>query len=1081
MIHRIIVWSAANSTLVLLATLLVASLGIWAMMQTPVDAIPDLSDVQVIIKTDYHDQGPRIVEEQVTYPLATAMLAVPQAKTVRGFSLFGVSFVYVLFEDQTDQYWARSRVLEVLSYVGEDLPEGVRPTLGPDATGLGWVYAYSVIDRSGARDLAQLRSIQDFFLKYELQAVKGVAEIATIGGFQKQYQVVVDPQKLAAYGISPKEVGEALRRSNRDVGARLLELGEREYIVRGLGYLQGQGDIRAVPLRTAQGTPVTIGDIATVRIGPEIRRGLAEKDGEGEVVGGIVVMRHGENAQEVIRHVKQRLAAIQHSLPEGVEIITEYDRSSLISRAVGTLKTKLWQELAIVALIVLLFLVHVRSALVALITIPVGILIALLVMYLLGINANIMSLGGIAISIGVMADASLVMVENAHKHVGRLRAVSGVETQGAGSPVLSSAQRLEAISAAAKELGPSLFFSLLIVTVSFLPVFTLGEIEGRLFRPLAFTKTFAMAASALLAVTLVPALMVVLIRGRIRNEEESLLNRYIMGAYRLLLRATLRHPVTTLVGGALLLVLSLLPLQRLLFRDVVVPFVQIGSEFMPPLDEGDLLYMPTTLPGISLQKAKELLQQTNRIIASFPEVEGVFGKVGRAETATDPAPPSMIETIIRLKPTSDWRDGITRDGLIRELDRAIQIPGLTNAWTMPIQARLDMLTTGIRTPVGIKITGPDLYVLESIGEQVEDALRPVAGTLSVYGERVMGGSFLNIDIDRLEASRYGLTTGDVQDIITTAIGGMNVTTTVEGLERYPVNVRYPRALRDNLPALLNVLVPTKSGGQIPLGQIATLSLVSGPAMIKSEDARPAAWVFVDLQRGADLGSYVRQAQRVVAEQVALPAGYVLTWGGRFTYMQRANSRLLLLVPVTILLVFLLLFIHFKSATESLLLLIPLPFAASGAIWLLSILNYRLSIAVGVGIIAVVGLAAETGVVMFVYLRQAIDRYQRKGLLSSQRKLRQALEHGAVQRLRPIFMTVITTAFALLPVMFGTETGVEIMKRIAAPIIGGLATATVQTLFILPAMFLVVMGPRFRRAARVSKTQWLTPDDPVHDE
>ncbi|MCY4674677.1 MAG: CusA/CzcA family heavy metal efflux RND transporter [Bacteroidetes bacterium] len=1081
MIHRIIVWSAANSTLVLLATLLVASLGIWAMMQTPVDAIPDLSDVQVIIKTDYHDQGPRIVEEQVTYPLATAMLAVPQAKTVRGFSLFGVSFVYVLFEDQTDQYWARSRVLEVLSYVGEDLPEGVRPTLGPDATGLGWVYAYSVIDRSGARDLAQLRSIQDFFLKYELQAVKGVAEIATIGGFQKQYQVVVDPQKLAAYGIAPNEVGEALRRSNRDVGARLLELGEREYIVRGLGYLQGQGDIRAVPLRTAQGTPVTIGDIATVRIGPEIRRGLAEKDGEGEVVGGIVVMRHGENAQEVIRHVKQRLAAIQHSLPEGVEIITEYDRSNLIARAVGTLKTKLWQELAIVALIVLLFLVHVRSALVALITIPVGILIALLVMYLLGINANIMSLGGIAISIGVMADASLVMVENAHKHVGRLRSVSGMETQGAGSPVLSPTQRLEAISAAAKELGPSLFFSLLIVTVSFLPVFTLGEIEGRLFRPLAFTKTFAMAASALLAVTLVPALMVVLIRGRIRNEEDSLLNRYIMGVYRFLLRATLRHPVTTLVGGALLLVLSLLPLQRLLFRDVVVPFVQIGSEFMPPLDEGDLLYMPTTLPGISLQKAKELLQQTNRIIASFPEVEGVFGKVGRAETATDPAPPSMIETIIRLKPTSDWRNGLTRDGLIRELDRAIQIPGLTNAWTMPIQARLDMLTTGIRTPVGIKITGPDLQALESIGEQVEDALRPVSGTLSVYSERVMGGSFLNIDIDRVEAGRYGLTTGDVQDIIATAIGGMNVTTTVEGLERYPVNVRYPRALRDNLPALLNVLVPTKSGGQIPLGQIATLSLVSGPAMIKSEDARPAAWVFVDLQRGTDLGSYVRQAQRVVEDQVALPAGYVLSWGGRFTYMQRANSRLLLLVPVTILLVFLLLFIHFKSAMESLLLLIPLPFAASGAIWLLSILNYRLSVAVGVGIIAVVGLAAETGVVMFVYLRQAIDRYQRKGLLSSQQNLLQALEQGAVQRLRPIFMTVFTTAFALLPVMFGTETGVEIMKRIATPIIGGLATATVQTLFILPAMFLVVMGPRFRRAAKVSKTQWLTPDDPVHDE
>lgn len=1081
MIQRTIAWSAANSTLVLLATAFVASLGIWAMMHTPVDAIPDLSDVQVIIRTDYHGQGPGIVEEQVTYPLATAMLAVPKAKTVRGFSLFGVSFVYVLFEDQTDQYWARNRVLEVLSYVGEDLPEGVRPALGPDATGLGWVYAYSVIDRSGARDLAQLRSIQDFFLKYELQAVKGVAEIATIGGFQKQYQVVVDPQRLAAYDITPNEVGEALRRSNRDVGARLLELGEREYIVRGRGYLQGQNDIRAVPLRSARGIPVTIGDIATVQLGPEIRRGLAEKDGEGEVVGGIVVMRHGENAQEVIRAVEERLAAIQSSLPEGVEIVTEYDRSALIARAVDTLKTKLWQELVIVALIVLLFLAHVRSAFVALITIPAGILVALLVMYLLGINANIMSLGGIAISIGVMVDASLVMVENAHKHVGRLRAASGAETQGGEAPALSPAQRLEAVTAAARELGPSLFFSLLIVTVSFLPVFTLGEVEGRLFRPLAFTKTFAMAASALLAVTLVPALMAVLIRGRIRNERDVLSNRHIMRAYRFLLRATLRHPVIILISGALLLVLSLLPLQRVLFGNVVVPFAQIGSEFMPPLDEGDLLYMPTTLPGVSLQKAKELLQQTDRIIASFPEVDGVFGKVGRAETATDPAPPSMIETIIRLKPTSAWRKDMTRDRLIRELDQAIQIPGLTNTWTMPIQARLDMLATGVRTPVGIKITGPELHVLEIIGKRIEDALRPIAGTLSVYGERVMGGSFLDIDIDRVEAARYGLTTGEVQDIITTAVGGTNVTTTVEGLERYPVNVRYPRALRDNLPALRNVLVPTTSSGQIPLGQIATLRLVDGPAVIKSEDARPAAWVFVDLQSDADLGSYVRRAQRVVNDQVVLPAGYVLSWGGRFTYMQRANNRLQLLVPVTILLIFLLLFIHFKSATESLLLLIPLPFAASGAIWLLSLLDYRLSVAVGVGIIAVAGLAAETGVVMFVYLKQAIVDRQRKGLLSSRRKLLQALEHGAVQRVRPVLMTVFTTALALLPVMFGTETGAEVMKRIATPIIGGLATATIQTLFVLPAIFLVVIGPRLRRTAGIGKAEWLAADDPARDE
>jgi len=1063
MLERLIEWSAHNRLLVILLTMLVAVVGFWAMLNTPVDAIPDLSDVQVIIKTEYPGQGPQIVEEQVTYPLTTAMLSVPFSKTIRGYSMFGTSFVYVIFEDGTDLYWARSRVLEYLNYVADQLPGGIKPTLGPDATGVGWVFEYTLVDRTGQHDLAQLRTLQDFFLKYELQAVEGVAEIATVGGFQKQYQVVVDPQKLAAYGLSLAHVRMALQRSNQDVGGRLLELGEREYIVRGKGYLRSLHDIRTVPLKTDRGTALTLGEVATVQLGPDIRRGIAEKNGQGEAVGGIVVMRYGENAQRVIDRVKARLEEIKPGLPDGVEVVTEYDRSALIQRAVNTLQTKLWQEMAVVALIVLVFLLHVRSAFVALVTVPVGILIALLAMYLLDVNANIMSLGGIAIAIGVMVDASLVMVENAHKHLERAAA------QQAG--MLPRPERFKAVLDAAKEVGPSLFFSLLVVTVSFLPVFTLEQVEGRLFLPLALTKTFAMAASAILAVTLVPALMVLFIKGKIRPQHQNPIARLFIWAYRPLIRGTLRHPVAVLIAGTLVLIATLLPIQRMLLGDEYIPFPQIGAEFMPPLNEGDLLYMPTTLPGVSPQKAKEILQQTDRILATFPEVEHVFGKAGRAETATDPAPLSMIETLITLKPEAAWRPGMTRRQLIREMDQAIQIPGLTNAWTMPIKARTDMLATGIRTPVGVKIAGPDLTMLQALGEQVEAALRPLRGTRSVYAERVMGGSFLDIDIDREEAARYGLTTGDVQDVIATAIGGMNVTTTVEGLERYPVNVRYPRALRDNLPALRNVLVPAPSvreggfGAQVPLGHVATLRLVEGPSMIKSENARPNAWVFVDIDSEADIGSYVQRARRIVAEQVTLPPGYSLAWSGQFEYMERANRRLQILVPITLAIIFLLLFLHFRDAALALLLMLPLPFALVGAIWMMVLLGFNMSIAVGVGLIAVAGLATETGVVMIVYLNEAVARYRNQGRLTSRLELTRALEEGAVERVRPLLMTVFTTIIGLLPIMFGTETGAEVMKRIATPMVGGLVSATVQTLIMIPALYAVVLGVTLRKQER----------------
>ncbi len=1054
MLKNLISWSANNRLLVILLTVLLAVGGTWALLNTPVDAIPDLSDVQVIIKTEYPGQGPQIVEEQVTYPLATAMLSAPFAQTVRGYSMFGTSFVYVIFEDGTDMYWARSRVLEYLNQVAGTLPAGAKPALGPDATGVGWVYQYSLRDTTGTYDLAQLRAFQDFFLKYELQAVEGVAEIATVGGFQKQYQVVVDPQKLSAYGIPLSMVKMQLQRSNQDVGGRLLELGEREFIVRGKGYLRGMDDIRQVPLKSTGGTTITVGDVATVQLGPEIRRGIAESNGEGEVVGGIVVMRYGDNAMKVIERVKERIAELGPSLPEGVQIVTEYDRSALIGRAVDTLTGKIWEELIVVALIVIIFLLHARSAFVAIITVPVGILAALLIMYLLGINANIMSLGGIAIAIGVMVDASLVMVENAHKHIERARAARGRE--------LEPPERVQAVLDAAKEVGPSLFFSLLIVTVSFLPVFTLEQVEGRMFRPLALTKTFSMGMAAILAVTLVPALMVIFVKGKIRTEAQNPIARFFIRIYRPVIRGTLRRPWLVVGVSAALLLVTLLPVQRMMFGHAYVPFPQIGSEFMPPLNEGDVLYMPTALPGISPQKAKELLQQTDRILKSFPEVESVFGKIGRAETATDPAPLTMIETTIILKPEGEWREGLSRDDLLAEFEAAIQIPGLTNAWTMPIKTRTDMLATGIKTPVGIKIAGEDLQTLEQIGERIEGALKGTEGTMSVYAERVMGGSFLDIDINRAEAARYGLTTGDVQDVIMSAIGGMNVTTTVEGLERYGVNVRYPRDLRSDLPSLREVLVPMPGGGQVPLGQLADLKLVGGPPMIKSENARPNAWVFVDLKPGVDVGTYVQRARETIAERVDLPPGYSIKWSGQYEYMERANRRMQVLVPITLAIIFLLLFLHFRNVTETVILMATLPFALVGAIWLMVLLDFNMSIAVGVGFIAVAGLAAETGVVMQVYLDEAIARYRAEGRLTSKRSLDAALEEGAVDRVRPKLMTVFTTIIGLLPVMYGTETGSEIMKRIATPMVGGLVSSTILTLVVIPAIYAIVKGHQHRK-------------------
>jgi len=1024
MIRRIIELSIRNKFMVLLLTVFVIAGGLWAMSRTPLDAIPDLSDVQVIVFTEVPGQAPQVVEDQVTYPLTTAMLGVPYAKSVRGYSFFGMSFVYIIFEDGTDMYWARSRVMESLNYVSGRLPKGVSPQLGPDATGVGWVFEYAL--ESDNHDLAQLRSIQDWFLRYELTSVPGVAEVASIGGYVKQYQVVVDPNKLAAYGIPLSKVKMAIGRSNNDVGGRLVEMGETEYMVRGLGYIKSIEDIDNIPLGTGPGgTPILLRNVASVRIGPELRRGVLDLNGQGETVGGVVVMRYGENALQVIGNVKKRLAEIQGGLPEGVTIRPIYDRSGLIERAIGTLKHTLFEESIIVALVCILFLFHLRSALVGILTLPIGVLVSFIIMHGQGINANIMSLGGIAIAVGAMVDAAIVMIENAHKHL---------EHYG------DTKERWELIRDSAVEVGPSLFFSLLIIAVSFLPVFTLEAQEGRMFRPLAFTKTYAMTGAAILSITLVPVLMGYLVRGKILPESKNPVNRFLIWVY---------HPIIKLVLKAKWLVLGLAVATLAV---TYIPWKNIGSEFMPPLNEGDLLYMPTTLPGISITKARELLQQTDRIIKSFPEVDQVLGKVGRAETATDPAPLTMLETTITLKPKDEWREGMTQEKLLEEMDKAIQFPGLTNAWTMPIKTRTDMLSTGIKTPVGLKLMGDDLAVLSDLGEQVEAVLGQVPGTASVYAERVTGGNFLDFKIKREEAARYGLTVGDVQDVITTAIGGMNVTSTVEGLERYPVNLRYGSELRDTPEKLRRILIPTPSGAQIPITQVADISIRKGAPAIKSENARKNAWVFVDIS-GVDVGTYVKAAQAAVREKIDLPPGVSIVWSGQYEYMVRAQEKMMIVIPATLIIIFLLLYLNFKNVAESLIVMLSVPFSLTGGLWLMYLMGYNMSVAVAVGFIALAGVAAETGVVMLIYLDLSYKKYrQTYGRYFSKQHLNEAIEEGAALRVRPKMMTVVAIMAGLAPIMWNHGTGSEVMKRIAAPMIGGMISATILTLIVVPAIY-----------------------------
>ncbi|MXW32363.1 MAG: efflux RND transporter permease subunit [Rhodothermaceae bacterium] len=1037
MLERIIEGSVKNRFLVVLLTLLIGAAGVYALVQTPVDAIPDLSDIQVIVHTEYPGQAPQVVEDQVTFPLTTAMLAVPFAKVVRGYSFFGSSFVYIIFEDGTDPYWARSRVLEYLNYVGDRLPDGVTPALGPDATGVGWVFEY-VLSSDNRHDLQQLRAIQDWFLRYELMSVPGVAEVASIGGYVKQYQVEVDPNKLLAYNVPLSKVRTALQRSNSDVGGRLIEMGETEFMVRGLGYIQSIDDVENTPVGVDEnGTPILIRNIAHVHLGPELRRGLIDWNGEGETVGGIVVMRYGENALKTIDAVKEKLEELKSGLPEGITIQTAYDRSGLIKRAITNLKEKLLEESIIVALVIMLFLLHVRSALVVIITLPLGILIAFFVMHIQGLNANIMSLSGIAIAIGAMVDAAIVMVENAHKHLERH----------AGKK-----DRWRIVVDATKEVGPALFYSLLIITLSFLPVFTLQAQEGRLFKPLAFTKTYVMAASALLSITIVPVLMGYFVRGRILPEKKNPLSRLLIRAYRPVIQGVLRFRWLTIVAALIILGATVYPLEKL------------GSEFMPPLNEGDLLYMPTTDPGISITKAKEILQQTDKIIKSFPEVEHVMGKAGRAGTATDPAPLSMLETTITLKPEHEWRKGMTTDQLIRELDDAINFPGLTNAWTMPIKTRIDMLSTGIKTPVGIKLMGPDLTVLSNLSQQVAAVVQTIPGTLSAFPDKAVGGNFLDYKINREEAARYGLTVGDVQDVIMSAIGGMNITQTVEGLERYPVNVRYSRELRDNLPALNRVLIPTPTGAQIPLSYVADFSIVKGPPVIKSENARKTSWVYVDI-RDTDVGSYVSHARTAINEQVIFPEGYSIVWSGQYEYIERARQRLQLVVPITLLVIFVLLYLNFRSVTESLIVMLSLPFSVVGGIWLLYVMGYHLSVAVGVGFIALAGVAAETGVIMLIYLNQAYREKLSQGQMNSLKDLYDAIIAGAVDRVRPKMMTVITIMAGLLPILWGTGTGSEVMKRIVAPMVGGMISSTILTLIVIPVIYYLWKSHALRRQTK----------------
>jgi len=1041
-ITAIIRWSLNNRFLVLLLTVMVVAWGIQAIRNTAIDALPDLSDVQVIIKTSYPGQAPQVVEDQVTYPLTTALLAVPGAVNVRGYSFFGDSYVYIIFEDGTDLYWARSRVLEYLNQVAGRLPAAAKPALGPDATGVGWVYEYALVDRSGGHDLAQLRSLQDWFLKFELQTVPGVAEVATVGGMVQQYQVVVDPDAMRAHNLSLAQVRKAIQGGNREVGGSVIEMGEAEYMVRSTGYLASIADLEKIPLSVNdKGTPLRLSDVAEIRLGPQLRRGIAELNGEGEVVGGVIVMRFGENARTTITKVKKRLDELQDSLPDGVEVVETYNRSALIDRSVATLKSKLVEEFLVVVLVCILFLFHFRSSLVIILSLPVGILIAFIVMQAQGLNANIMSLGGIAIAIGAMVDAAIVMIETVHKKMER--------------EDYDPSNHWQVVTEAATEVGPPLFFSLLIITLSFLPVFTLQAQEGRMFAPLAFTKTYSMAAAALLSITLVPVLMGYFIRGRIRPEHENPLNRMMVWIYRPMINAVTRKPVMVLIVAAGLLIVGLWPATKL------------GSEFMPDLNEGDLMYMPTTFPGISIGKAQQLLQQTNKLIRSVPEVKMVFGKIGRAETATDPAPLTMIESVIQLKDPSEWRDGFTIDDIKQALDQRLKIPGLTNAWVWPIKTRIDMQSTGIKTPVGIKVAGADLDVIQKIGQDIEKVLLGVPGTASAFSERVAGGRYVTIDIDREAASRYALNIDDIQDVISTAIGGMNVTETVEGLQRYPVNLRYPRYVRDSLDQLKALPIVTPVGQHIPLQAVANLRIEDGPPMIKSENARLNGWIYVDI-KDVDLGTYVAHAREVVADSIDLPAGYSITWSGQYEYMQRAKEHLTFVIPVTIVTIMLLLFLNFRSLGEVLIILGTLPMAVIGGLWLLYLLDYNLSVAVGVGFIALAGVAVEIGVVMLVYLKQALQSKRLEAEQAGRAFQRDDIEHavhdGALMRVRPIMMTVAAIIAGLLPIMLGSGTGSEVMRRIAAPMVGGMVSATILTLAVIPAVFLIWQRSRLSRNA-----------------
>jgi len=1037
MIAQIIKYSIHNRFLVILLSILLAAWGLFAALKTPLDAIPDLSDVQVIIKTPYPGQAPQVVEDQVTYPLTTAMLSVPGAVNVRGFSFFGDSYVYVIFKDGTDLYWARSRVLEYLSQVASRLPSGAKPALGPDATGVGWIYEYALTDKSGQYNLSQLRSLQDWFLKFELQTIEGVSEVATVGGMVKQYQVVLDIEALKAFNISLAQVKTAIQQGNQETGGSVIEMAEAEYMIRTNGYISKIEDLKHIPLgMTKNGTPILLKDIAQIRLGPQMRRGIAELDGEGEVVGGIIVMRSGENALTVIEKVKNKIDQLKSGLPEGVELIETYDRSSLILRAVDNLKGTLLEELAIVALVCIVFLFHLRSSLVAIISLPIGILMAFIVMQQQGINANIMSLGGIAIAIGAMVDAAIVMIENVHKHMEK-------------TPVTDK-NRWDIIYKASIEIGPALFFSLLIITLSFIPVFTLEAQEGRLFSPLAYTKTFAMASAAALSITLVPVLMGYFIRGHIIAEKKNPINRLLIFLYLPIIRLVLKVPKT-------IIFLSLITMASMYW-----PISQIGSEFMPDLDEGDLMYMPTTFPGLSIGKAQQLLQQTDKLIRTLPEVKRVFGKIGRADTATDPAPLTMIETTIQLHPRSQWREGMTLDKLKKELNQLIKFPGLTNAWVMPIKTRLDMLATGIKTPVGIKISGADLKVIETIGKEVEEVIKQVPGTLSAYSERVAGGRYITVDIKRQEAARFNLNIKAIQDVVRSAIGGMNISESVEGLERYPINIRYPRDSRDSLEKIKQIPMITPSGNRIVLEQVAQINVSNGPAMIKSENARPNGWIFVDIDN-RDLGSYVSEAQKFVQDKVTLPAGYSLSWSGQYEYMVRAKQKMQLVVPVTLIVIILLLYLNFKSIPEVLIILGALPMSLVGGFWLLWYLQYNLSVAVWVGFIALAGVAAETGVVMLVFLLNSYKELQQQlGQQMSLKELHSSIIEGAVNRVRPKIMTVSAIMAGLLPIMLSDGTGSEVMRRIAAPMLGGMVSATILTLVVIPALFYLWKKPSMKK-------------------